>query len=165
METTQALQIKPPKFKTHIFKKEYESPYEESQIWDWLNDPKTFTDHQVWPFRVEFLPNENQTHDFEKGVLNSHHGPMLSLAGEIGEITPHYRDLQYYYGSYAISFRLARPFRLEFWTEDREDKRIVRVQLSSFVAPPFYNLWNWSQKLFWSRFGRWMNKSIKKRIA
>ncbi|WMN10985.1 hypothetical protein QYS49_36725 [Marivirga salinae] len=165
METTQTLQLKPIKFKTHIFTKEYESPYQESQIWDWLNDPKTFTDNQVWPFRVEFLRNENQEHDFEEGVLNIHHGPMLSLAGEIGEITSHYRDLQYFYGSYAISFRIIRPFRLEFRTEDKEDKRIVRVQLSSYVAPSFYKIWNWSQSIFWSRFGRWMNKSIKKRIS
>ncbi|HET8859618.1 hypothetical protein [Marivirga sp.] len=165
METQQALQLKPEKFKTYIFKKEYESPYQESQIWDWLNDPSTFIDNQTWPFRVEFLLNENQHHAFEKGVLNTHHGPLLSLAGEIGELTPHYRDLLYYYGSYMFSFRLVRPFRLEFWTEDKGDKRIVRMQLSTYVRPSFYGIWNWGQNIFWSHFGKWMNKSIKKRIA
>jgi hypothetical protein len=165
METTQSLQIKPPKFKTHIFTKEYDSPYTESQIWDWLNDPKTFIDNQTWPFRVEFLRNENQKQYFEKGVLNTHHGPMLSLAGEIGEVTPHYRDLQYYYGSYVFSFRLVRPFRLEFWTDNRGDKRILKMQLSSHVTPSFYKIWNWDQNIFWSRFGKWMNKSINKRIS
>jgi hypothetical protein len=165
METLRALNTKPKHFKTHVFTKEYRSPHQESQIWDWLNDPATFIDDQIWPYRVEFLPNENQAHDFETGVINNHHGPMLSLAGEIGEITPHYRDLHYYYGSYAISFRIIRPFRLEFWTEDKGDHRIVTVQLSSYIAPSFYKLWNWSQKIFWSRFGKWMNKSVKKRIS
>lgn len=164
MKTQEALQIKPPKFKTHVFTKDYKTPYAESQIWEWLNDPKTFTDNQIWPFRVEFLRNEQQTNDFEQGVLNIHHGPLLSLAGEIGEITPHYRDLQYYYGSYALSIRIVRPFRLEFWTEDQNDYRKVTVKLSSYVAPSFYNLWDWSQKIFWKRFGKWMNRSIKKRL-
>lgn len=164
METQEAQQIKPTNFKTHVFTKEYESPYSESQIWDWLNDPSTFIDNQVWPFRVEFLRNENQHHDFEKGVLNTHHGPLLSLAGEIGEVTPHYRDLQYFYGSYALSFRIIRPFRLEFWTEDKGDYRTLKMQLSSYISPSFYNLWNWSQKIFWKGFGKWMNKSIKKRL-
>ncbi|ADR20357.1 hypothetical protein MATR_20250 [Marivirga tractuosa] len=164
METQQALQIKPPNFKTHIFTKEYESPYQESQIWDWLNDPKTFVDNQTWPFRVEFLLNDKQQHEFETGVLTTHHGPLLSLAGQVGEITPHYRDLLYYYGSYVFSFRIVRPFRLEFWTEDNGEKRIVKMQLSSFVAPSFYSIWNWGQNIFWGRFGRWMNRNIKKRI-
>ena len=164
METQKALQLKPEKFKLHTFKKEFQSPYEESQIWNWLNDPKTFTENQFWPYRVEFLRDENQKHDFEKGVLNTHHGPLLSLSGEIGDITPHYRDLLYYYGSYVFSFRLVRPFRLEFWTEDKGDHRSVKMQLSSYVLPSFYKLWNWGQNLFWGRFGNWMNKSVKKKI-
>ena len=85
---------------------EYESPYQRnSNLGLVLNDPKTFIDNQTWPFRVEFLLNDKQQNEFETGVLNlTHHGPLLSLAGEIGEITPHYRDLLYYYGSYVFSF-------------------------------------------------------------
>jgi len=165
MESTETLQLRPKNFKAHIFTREYSSPYEESQIWDWLNDPKTFTDNQIWPFRVEFLLGEKQHKEFETGVLNSHHGPMLSLSGMIGEISSHYRDLKYFYGSYAISFRIIRPYQLEFWTKDEGDSRIVKVRLSSYVAPSFYGIWNWSQELFWSRFGKWMNRSIKKRTS
>ena len=85
--TTQTLaQVKPKNFKLHEFTKSYETPYQESEIWKWLNDPKTFIDTQIWPFRVEFIRNEHQKHDFEEGVLNSHHGPGLSLAGKIGEV-------------------------------------------------------------------------------
>ncbi|MDX1373568.1 MAG: hypothetical protein R3321_13935, partial [Nitrososphaeraceae archaeon] len=155
-------QIKPSHFKIHEFNRTYKSLYNEDQIWNWLNDPKTFTDNQVWPYRVEFLPGDQHKQTFETGVLNNHHGPFLSLAGRIGEIAPNYRDLQYFYGSYAISFRYIRPYRLQFWTEDLGDHRIVRVQLSSYVHPTFYKMWNFSQKIFWSHFGSWMNKSIKK---
>lgn len=162
MEDQAKLQLKPEQFKAHAFTKTYESPYSEAQIWAWLNDPKTFTDNQVWPFRVEFLRTESQKHDFEEGVLNTHHGPLLSLAGKIGSVTPNYRDLNYFYGSYALSFRIIRPHRLQFWSEDKGDKREVTVQLSSYVAPSVYNLWNWSQSIFWRGFGKWMNKSIKK---
>ncbi|MGJ3236316.1 hypothetical protein [Marivirga sp.] len=162
METQKAHQVKPRNFKTHIFTKEYETLYSEEEIWKWLNNADTFIKSQVWPFRVEFLRNEYQTKDFETGVLNNHHGPGLSLAGKIGEITPHYRDLEYFYGSYALSFRLVRPFRLEFWSENKGDKRIVKVQLSSFVSKSFYSIWAWSQKIFWNRFGKKMNSGIKK---
>jgi len=164
MKTEKTLQLKPKHFKNHVFSREFESYYTEEQIWQWLNDPKTFTDHQIWPFRVEFLKDASQEHEFEPGVLNTHHGPLLSLAGEIGEVNAHYRDLKYYYGSYVFSFRFIRPYRLEFFTEDIKDKRIVTVQLSSFVKPSFYKLWGWMQGLFWANFGKWMNKSIKKRL-
>ncbi len=155
-------QHKPDHFKQHVFEKSYASPYREEDIWEWLNNPKTFTDNQIFPFRVEFLLNENQATEFTQGVLNNHHGPLLSLAGEIGEVNEHYRDLQYYYGSYALSFRWVRPYRLEFFTAETVDGSKVTVKLSSYVNPTVYRLWNWSQGIFWSRFGRWMNKSVKK---
>ncbi|WKV11537.1 hypothetical protein [Marivirga harenae] len=162
MDIEKTTNIKPKGFKAHLFTKEYESKYSEEQIWKWLNNPNTFIKSQVWPFKVEFLRSADQAHDFVTGVLNNHHGPGLSLAGKIGEITPHYRDLEYFYGSYALSFRLVRPFRLEFWTDDKGDKRIVRVQLSCFVHNGFFNIWSWSQNIFWKRFGKKMNQGIKK---
>jgi hypothetical protein len=165
MDTPRSLQLKPAHFREHTFTKTYDSSYTEPQIWAWLNDSKTFIDSQTWPYRVEFLKDSTQENDFETGVLNTHHGPFLSLAGEIGEVTPHYRDLPYFYGSYALSFRILRPFRLEFWSEDKGDKRVVTVKLSTYVAPAFYNIWNWSQGIFWNGFGKWMNKSVKRRLT
>jgi hypothetical protein len=60
---------------------------------------------------------------FEPRVLNVHHGPQLNVAGVIGEVrdpqsgVAAYRDLKYFYGSYAISSRFVRPTRLQFWAE------------------------------------------------
>jgi len=155
-------QLPPAHFKNHVFEKTYKSPYKEAQLWEWLNDPKTFTDSQIFPYRVEFLLNKEQPTAFTPGVLNNHHGPFLSLAGEIGEVSTHYRDLQYYYGSYAFSFRWIRPYRLEFISDTTENGSTVTVRLSTYTHPSLYNLWNWSQGIFWSRFGRWMNRSVKK---
>ncbi|GAB3337765.1 hypothetical protein GCM10027429_22610 [Marivirga atlantica] len=155
---------KPSHFRNHIFEKTFKSQYNEAQVWDWLNDPKTFTKSQIFPYRVEFLLKPEESSAFSKGVLNIHHGPLLSLAGEIGEVNAHYRDLQYFYGSYAISFRLIRPYRLEFSSAPTEKGTHFTVKLSSFVQPSIYGMWSWSQGLFWSRFGNWMDRSIKKRI-
>lgn len=155
---------KPAYFKTSQFEKAYHSPYTEEQIWNWLNNPKTFTASQVWPYKVEFLPDKTQKSDFERGVLNNHHGPLLSLAGLIGEINPHYRDLHYFYGSYAISFRFFRPFRLEFWTATDANGSQLKMKLSTHVYSPFYKFWNWSQQIFWSGFGKKMNHAIKKSL-
>lgn len=80
--------------------------------WSWLCDPDTFVDGQVWPWEVEFLPDENGPGDFRPGVHNAHTGPFMSFAGILGEIEEgRYRDLWYFYGSYALSFKLFRPTR------------------------------------------------------
>jgi len=152
----------PSSFKSHSFKKEYEIDYPEKKVWQWLNDPKTFTDNQVWPYRVEFTQAENHNSDFEEGVFNTHHGPLMSFSGVLGEINESYRDLKYLYGSYFLSIRWIRPHRLQFWTENKGDKTLLTMQLDSYVKPSFYGFWNWGQKLFWSRFGRWANRSIRK---
>jgi len=155
---------KPAHFIDHVFEKTFETKYKEEQVWAWLNDPATFTKSQVFPYRVEFLLKPQEDKYFREGVLNTHHGPLLSLAGEIGQVNDHYRDLQYYYGSYVISFRLIRPYRLEFLSKRLESETHVTVRLSTFVHPGFYKIWNWAQGIFWSRFGNWMNRSIKKRV-
>lgn len=154
-------QTKPEKFKEHSFRKEYRINHSPEKIWHWLNDPKTFTDNQVWPYRVEFTPAAGQK-DFQEGVFNSHHGPFMSFSGVLGEIKSDYRDLKYLYGSYFLSFRWIRPHRLQFWTEPKNDHTVLTMQLDSYVTPSFYKFWNWGQKLFWSRFGRWCNRSVKK---
>ena len=132
-------------------------------MWAWLNAPATFTEGQVWPYRVEFVDG-----GFEPGVLNVHHGPLINFAGAIGEVRElgegvAYRDLKYFYGSYAISPRLSRPTRLQFWAEEAEDGTLVTVQLDSLVRRPFVRLWDLSQRIFWSRFPRWMGSVLTSR--
>ncbi|MTI20890.1 hypothetical protein E1176_07645 [Fulvivirga sp. RKSG066] len=153
----------PADFKVHTIRKTYDVYQKEETIWEWLNDPKTFTDNQIWPYRVEFARTPDQEKDFEEGVFNAHHGPFMSFTGVLGKIEPNYRDLKYLYGSYFLSMRWIRPARLQFWTEKKSDKTVVTMQLDSFVKPGFYGIWNWSQNYFWNRFGRWLNKSVKKR--
>lgn len=156
-------QPKPEAFRNHSYKRSYTIKYSEGQVWQWLNNPDTFKNNQVWPYRVVFTRTESQKHDFEEGVFNSHHGPLMSFTGVIGEVKPSYRDLKYLYGSYFLSFRWIRPQRLQFWTEPQEDGHTtLTMQLDSYVKPSFYNFWNWGQGLFWGRFGRWANKSIAK---
>jgi hypothetical protein len=80
-----------------------------AQVWAWLCDPGTFTDGQIPPWRVEFLTNEAGETGFAEGVYNTHTGPFINFAGVLGEIRhEEYRDLQYFYGSYALSFALFR---------------------------------------------------------
>lgn len=125
-------------------------------VWDWLNDPKTFTRGQVPPFRVEFLPMaDGSPGGFEPGCLNAHHGPFMSFHGVIGEVRePEYRDLAYGYGSYAISMRLARPQRLQFWFEDAGEGRTrLRMRLDTHVRSWFAPLWGAANRFFWWNFG------------
>lgn len=138
----------------------FETSHEVDAVWRWLNDPATFTEGQIWPFRVEFVNG-----GFEPGVLNVHHGPFINFAGVIGEVRDPgkeavaYRDLKYFYGSYALSLRLARPTRLQFWAEPASGTRVT-LQLDSFIREPFVRPWQLAQKIFWSRFPRWMESSL-----
>lgn len=152
----------PPGFVLHVYRRSFTTPHPRGRVWAWLNDPATFTEGQVWPYRVEFVDG-----GFEPGVLNVHHGPLINFAGAIGEVRGPgediiaHRDLKYFYGSYAISPRLARPTRLQFWAEESEGGTLVTVQLDSLVRRPFVRVWDLSQRVFWSRFPRWMNASLE----
>ena len=151
----------PEGFASHAYRRAFQVPHEQRRVWNWLNDPATFTEGQVWPFRVEFVNGS-----FEPGVLNVHHGPLLNFAGAIGEVrepdddTAGYRDLKYFYGSYAISPRLVRPTRLQFWVESSGEGTLLTLQVDSFVRQRFTRVWDFSQKVFWQRFPRWMGSAL-----
>jgi hypothetical protein len=99
----------------HIYEREFKSrPEKIKEIWHKLQLRETFVSGQIPPYKVEFESGE-KSGPFYTGEKNIHHGPLLSLPGEIGNISESYRDLQYYYGAYLISFRLFRPKRLEFF--------------------------------------------------
>ncbi len=150
----------PASFEEHTHTRTWIIPHPRQQVWGWLNDPATFTDSQVWPYRVEFVDG-----GFEPGVLNTHHGPFINFAGVIGEVRePAYRDLQYNYGSYALSFRWIRPTRLQFWLEPQgADATELTMQLDSFIAPWIRGIWEFGQNLFWARFPKWADRAIRKR--
>ena len=154
----------PAGFVPHAYRRAFHVPYSEDRVWNWLNDPATFTEGQVWPFRVEFVDG-----GFEPGVLNVHHGPLLNFAGAIGEVREPdagvvgYRDLKYFYGSYAISPRLVRPTRLQFWVDPREgsdEGTLLTLQVDSLVRGWFTKPWDLSQRVFWQRFPRWMDSAL-----
>lgn len=150
----------PEGFVPHVHGFTFQAPHPPSRVWAWLNDPATFIDGQVWPFRVEFVGG-----GFEPGVLNAHQGPFLNLPGVVGEVRGFergvaYRDLKYFYGSYAISPRLVRPTRLQFWAERSGDGTLVTLQLDSLVRRPFGRAWSLLQRVFWSRFPRWMASAL-----
>ena len=151
----------PEGFVGHSFQRTFFVGHPVDRVWSWLNDPATFVDGQVWPYRVEFVDG-----GFEPGVLNVHHGPFLNAAGAIGEVRgsgerPAYRDLKYFYGSYALSPRLARPTRLRFWAEESPaGGTLVTLRLDSLVRRRFERAWDLSQRVFWARFPRWMGQSL-----
>lgn len=125
------------------------------RVWAWLDDPATFTDTQIGPFRVEFLGSAGPG-DFTPGVVTTHHGPLLHLPGVIGEVrSGEYRDLQYLYGAYAVSFRLLRPTRLQFTVADAGDGAEVEVRIDAHVHPRAERFWTASQRVFWRRFESW----------
>jgi hypothetical protein len=150
----------PPGFVEHVHRYEFSTPRPPGRVWGWLNDPATFTEGQIWPFRVEFVDG-----GFEPGVLNVHHGPFLNLAGAIGEVRGFergvaYRDLKYFYGSYAVSPRLVRPTRLQFWAEESAGGTQVTLQVDSLVRRRLGGVWSLAQRVFWSRFPRWMTSAL-----
>lgn len=158
------LQPNPPGFKKHIHIFEFEIAASEASVWEWLNDTRTFTDTQVWPYKVEFYSPDESTipNGFNEGVLTNHTGPFVNFAGELVKIEDNYRDLQYLYGSYALSFQWIRPYRLEFWTQQTDNGTQIKCALSAYVKPWLFNTWAWSQKIFWGRFQRWSSKQIGK---
>ncbi len=133
-------------------------------VWNWLNNPKTFTDTQVWPYKVEFYsPDpENIPNGFYEEVYNIHYGPFINFAGKLTEIKADYRDLQYFYGSYALSVRWIRPYRLEFWTEEANGKTMITCKIGYWVKPWIEFIWMKLQKLFWLTFPRFARKSLTK---
>ena len=152
----------PEGFVTHVYRKTFTVPYyPRGRVWAWLNDPATFVEGQVWPFRVEFVDG-----GFEPGVLNVHHGPLINFAGVIGEVrdpedgVTAYRDLKYLYGSYALSPRLSRPTRLQFWAGEEAGGTTVTLQLDSLVRRSFVRPWDLAQRVFWSRFPLWMRSAL-----
>ncbi len=157
-------QPQPPGFQQHAYKFSFQVPSQEENVWKWLNNTKTFTASQVWPWKVEFYSPDTATipNGFHEGVLTNHFGPFLSLPGELTKVAAHYRDLQYLYGSYAISHRWVRPCRLEFWAEERQESTHITCALTCYVRPWFRTFWNFSLKIFWSRFPGWARRSVKK---
>jgi hypothetical protein len=153
----------PPGFVKHAYEKRFDLAAPGDRVWAWLERPETFTEGQVWPYRVEFVSADpGVAPGFVEGGLNIHHGPLLNLPGLLTEIREgEYRDLHYLYGSYVGSLRLVRPTRLEFWVDElgAEHAR-VRLRLSSFVHRRLARPWTWAQAIFWSRFPRWMRREL-----
>ena len=156
-------QAAPVGFELHAYEKEFTVAVARERAWGWLEDPATFVEGQVWPYRVEFVTPDRNPPGFHVGGLNIHHGPFLHLPGTLTEIREgEYRDLRYFYGSYVFSPRLLRPTRLQFWLRDDEGRPAatrMKLRLDSYTRPAFGRLWTAGQRVFWSRFPRWLERS------
>ena len=85
----------------------------------------------------------------------------MNFAGVIGEVREReYRDLKYFYGSYALSPRFARPTRLQFWIRPSPGGTEVSLRVDSLVRRRFLGLWDFGQDVFWRRFPRWMERAL-----
>ncbi len=154
---------RPPGFVAHRFENNFTVAAPRARVWDWLEDPDTFIRGQVFPYRVEFVPPApGEPTGFRVGGLNIHHGPLLCLPGVLTEIREgSYRDLHYLYGSYVGSLRWVRPTRLTFEvSDDAQGGTLVQLTLESHVHRRLPRLWTVAQKFFWSRFPRWMSRSV-----
>lgn len=125
----------------------YYSDSKIDSVWNRLQRRETFTKGQLFPYRVEFVA-DSQEGEFSPGELNIHHGPFLSVHGAIGGISPHYRGLDYFYGSYVLSFRLVRPVRLEFFREGSK----LKVKVKAYVRPWFRSIWRLANSILWEFF-------------
>lgn len=150
----------PAHFQPHHFEHRFEVDAAVDVVWQWLNRIETFTQGQPPGYRVEFVGDR-----FEPGVCTVHHGPFLNFAGVIGDMDVNrYRDLQYFYGSYALSLRLIRPTRLQFWLEPRGDHTTaVRLRVDSHVRPWMAGLWTFAQRAFWPGLGWQMKRELQSR--
>ena len=156
--TNKFIQPKPTFMCLHTFKKQWIIQHKIEKTWKILNKMETFTKGQVFPYRVEFI-SENGPAKFNTGVWTNHHGPFLNVCGQIGTMKPNeYRDLNYSYGSYVLSFRLIRPVRLQFFFKENDNKTLLTVQLDTYIAPWFKVIWNLSQHIFWYGFGSLISK-------
>ena len=144
----------PPNFHPHTVKRSAIVGAAREKVWAWLCDPKTFTQGNLPPWRVEFLPGwEGGPADFTPGVYNNHHGPFMNLPAVITEVrAPEYRAMEYLYGSSVITLRMIRPTRLQFWLEDVDGKTRVTLQLDSLVHRFWGWFWTLSQSIFWWSF-------------
>ena len=118
-----------------------------SSVWKKLQRRETFTKGQLFPYRVEFAAS-SQEGEFSPGELNIHHGPFLGVHGAVGEVTESYRSLEYFYGSYVMSFRLVRPVRLELFREGSG----LKLKLKVYVRPWFRPVWRLCNFILWSGF-------------
>ena len=152
----------PVGFESHVYEHRWVISRPRHAVWAWLCDPATFVDGQIPPYRVEFLTNASGATGFEPGVYNAHVGPFMSFSGVLGEIRPErYRDLQYFYGSYAISHALFRPTRLQFWLDDAgHGQTELRLQVDAFVRERAVGAWEKLMGVFWRRFGSWCERAI-----
>ncbi len=160
MEYTQSVV---PGFVLHSYRRTFQINFNPEEVWEVLLRKDTFTDHQVWPYRVEFAGPSNATY-MEPGEENTHHGPWMSFTGAMGEIkAPSYRELRYYYGSYFLSIRWIRPERLQVWVRQSGDGASeVTMQVDSLVKPWISRIWTRMQAIFWSGFGRWISSLLRK---
>jgi hypothetical protein len=118
-----------------------------SSVWKKIQRRETFTKGQLFPYRVEFAA-KSQEGDFLPGELNIHHGPFLGVHGAVGEVTDSYRSLEYFYGSYVMSFRLVRPVCLEFFREGSG----LKLKLKVYIRPWFRPVWRLCNFILWSGF-------------
>lgn len=144
----------PPGFHPHSVKRSALVSASREKVWGWLCDPKTFTQGNLPPWRVEFLPGwEGGPADFTPGVYNNHHGPFMNLPAIITEVRPpEYRAMDYLYGSSILTLRMIRPTRLQFWLEDVDGKTRVTLQLDSLVHRWWGWFWTLGQSAFWGSF-------------
>ena len=166
METPPVHPATPTGFVSSPTERRWHVPHARADVWAWLNDPATFTDGQLPPYRVEFVAPDGRGGGMAPGVWTAHHGPGLLAAGVLGDVVPPapgrtaYRDLVYAYGSYAGSLRFARPTRLQFWVDETGGGTTVRLRFDADVSRAWEPVWIAAMAVFWSGFGSALTRQV-----
>lgn len=146
-------QARPEGFRPHRYERRFRVRAPSEQVANWLNDPRTFTKGQVWPYRVEFVDGAGRPGGFENGVVCTHQGPLMSLPAEIREVRDNGdRELRYLYGAYVLSSRWIRPTRLRFRLTEASGVTTVTMTLDSWCRAWIAGIWTLGQAMFWSSF-------------
>lgn len=144
----------PKNFKSHTAEQTFTVAAPQNDVFTWLLKKSTFTSGQLPPYKVEFLSDNDDSPYMSVGDKTNHHGPGIQFAGVMTSIVaPSYRKLNYNYGSYALSFRWARPSSLEIYTDDVNGTHTkVTIKLVTHTHYIMYPVWSLMMRFFWQQF-------------
>lgn len=127
-------QPKPDNFREINIKTTHNITTPIQSCWEFLCSMDTFKQPWWSLAKVEFITPGNSKPTFSAGTFTNHHGPLLSANGIISKMdAPHYRDMDYFYGSYIFSFRFFRPTRLQFWLSENNNETTINTAITFYI--------------------------------
>ena len=124
----------PTKFSEKKFTSSHVCQNSITTCWDYVSNMNTFQG-SFWNLsKVEYVtPGQDQA-SFSEGTYTNHHGPLLSANGILSTVhAPTYRKMDYFYGSYIVTFRLFRPVALIFELNELNEHTQIKTEITVFI--------------------------------